>query len=629
MNVREFDLNIEKVLENWTVAHALREVIANALDEQVLTNTADIKISKDEKGCWHFRDFGRGLKHIHLTQNENAEKLNHPNLIGKFGVGLKDALATFDRHEIAVAIDSRYGHITIGKSAKHGFTDIVTLHAYITPSQHSDFIGTEFVIRGCSDDDVLTAKNFFLRFSDLKLLEKTQYGEIYPKRDGVAEVFINGIKVSEEDNLLFSYNITSLNATLRKAINRERTNVGRAAYADRIKSILLNVKSSAVIDALTENLSQMSSGRQCDEMKWVDVQTYAVKFLNARKETVFVTPDEVHGSSGRILEIIKDSGKIPVFIPNTVKRKIENERDVNGYAIETINTVVKSYQQSFEYEFVSYSELNEREKSVYDLIPMVMAAVGTKIRASQIFISSKMHQSDDGWVLGVWEPEKRRVIILRSQLANREQFLGTLIHELTHADSGSPDISREFECALTERLGRLASMLITSNSDCVPDCSQEEVIEHYRQEKHRDTKSEVMRKRKAALENRLQEQSRKRDKLFDARQFAELTGVTSLSDVPTDIQEDDLPTMEMVDRLERLGLVCPGSQSAAVKLLVAYQQRVNSGLATHKQIRFLSSRGFRNVKDWKLTDAAALVNRIAAQGRNRLPPDVDPETYIP
>jgi hypothetical protein len=33
----EFDLNIERVLENWTVAHALREVIANALDEQALT----------------------------------------------------------------------------------------------------------------------------------------------------------------------------------------------------------------------------------------------------------------------------------------------------------------------------------------------------------------------------------------------------------------------------------------------------------------------------------------------------------------------------------------------------------------------------------------------------------------
>ena len=31
-NVREFDLNIEKILENWENYHAIREIIANALD---------------------------------------------------------------------------------------------------------------------------------------------------------------------------------------------------------------------------------------------------------------------------------------------------------------------------------------------------------------------------------------------------------------------------------------------------------------------------------------------------------------------------------------------------------------------------------------------------------------------
>ena len=43
--MREFDLNIERVLENWTVAHALREVIANALDEQALTGTGNRRSS--------------------------------------------------------------------------------------------------------------------------------------------------------------------------------------------------------------------------------------------------------------------------------------------------------------------------------------------------------------------------------------------------------------------------------------------------------------------------------------------------------------------------------------------------------------------------------------------------------
>jgi hypothetical protein len=40
---REFDFNIERVLENWTVAHALREVIANALNEQALTGTVIVR----------------------------------------------------------------------------------------------------------------------------------------------------------------------------------------------------------------------------------------------------------------------------------------------------------------------------------------------------------------------------------------------------------------------------------------------------------------------------------------------------------------------------------------------------------------------------------------------------------
>src|SRR4051812_6354169 len=35
--IRKFDLNIERVLEHWTIAHALREVIANALDEAALS----------------------------------------------------------------------------------------------------------------------------------------------------------------------------------------------------------------------------------------------------------------------------------------------------------------------------------------------------------------------------------------------------------------------------------------------------------------------------------------------------------------------------------------------------------------------------------------------------------------
>lgn len=88
-----FDLNIEKVFEHWPVPFALREFIANAVDEQTITGTVDPAISIDAEGRWHIRDFGRGLSYEHLTQKENREKRKHPAVIGQFGIGLKDALA--------------------------------------------------------------------------------------------------------------------------------------------------------------------------------------------------------------------------------------------------------------------------------------------------------------------------------------------------------------------------------------------------------------------------------------------------------------------------------------------------------------------------------------------------------
>ena len=41
--MKKFDFNIEEILENWELRHAVREIIANALDEQKLTKTAPIK----------------------------------------------------------------------------------------------------------------------------------------------------------------------------------------------------------------------------------------------------------------------------------------------------------------------------------------------------------------------------------------------------------------------------------------------------------------------------------------------------------------------------------------------------------------------------------------------------------
>ncbi len=137
--IKLFDLNIEQVLEHWEPEHAVREIIANALDEQVLTKSKPIEIYQKD-GKWHIRDYGRGIQYMHFTQNENKEKLEAPNLIGKFGVGLKDALAVFYRKGITVEINSKYAYITLIMAKKSGF-DIETLHASFDEPKDANMVG--------------------------------------------------------------------------------------------------------------------------------------------------------------------------------------------------------------------------------------------------------------------------------------------------------------------------------------------------------------------------------------------------------------------------------------------------------------------------------------------------------
>jgi len=462
-----FDLNIEKVLEDWEVYHAIREIIANALDEQVLTRTKEIEISQDAKGLWHIRDFGRGLKYEHLTQNENEEKLSHPNLvIGKFGVGLKDALATFDRHGIKVLIRSRYGDITVVKSEKHGFEDIVTLHASISPPSYGDFQGTEFILQGCSDEDIKTAKSYFLKFSGETILEDTVYGSVLEKT-GQSKIYVNGLRAAEEENFLFSFNITSITQAMRKALNREKTHLGRTAYTDRVKTILLACKSKDVAELLANDLQGYETGMMHDELKWNDISVHACKLLNALDNVIFLTPHQLVEAKD-IVDNAKSDGLRVVTIPENVREKISGLQDYTGRGIRDLSGFKAEWNQSFKFKFVERNDLTDQERIVFDSTKQIVDLIGGfPVNVKRVLISETMRI--EMWGLreaeGLWESSDGSIIIKRDQLRSLKKYSGTLLHEIAHAMSGTSDVSREFEDQLTSLLGLISSKVLTKNSD--------------------------------------------------------------------------------------------------------------------------------------------------------------------
>lgn len=466
MGRKKFDLNIEKILEDWEVYHAIREVIANAMDERVLTQAKDIEIFKDPESKWHIRDYGSGLKYEHLTQKENNEKLKNPDVIGKFGIGLKDALATFDRNGVKVFIKSKYGDITLAKSEKHGFEDIITLHAYISLPSDSTFIGTEFILDGVKENDIEKAKDLFLKFSGERIIEVTKYGEVLEKKGKAGRIYINGVKVAEEGNFLFTYNITSLNSKIRKALNRERTNVGRDAYVNRAKSILLACKSEEVAEHLVNDLKNYSAGEMHNELGWIDVQEHAVKILNAAEKTIFLTPAQLISDTDMVDEA-KSAGYKVVTIPKNLKDKIQGLKDISGNIIRDSSQFRKEREESFKFKFVEPNELKPSEKEIFDTTDKIFALIGGKPRnIREIKISETMRKEWASFVEaeGVWEPTTGRIIIKKDQLRSVEEYAGTLLHETAHAMSGASDVSRDFEHQLTSLIGLIISKTMREDS---------------------------------------------------------------------------------------------------------------------------------------------------------------------
>lgn len=471
MKKRYFDLNIEQVLENWEVYHAVREIIANALDETILTDSLPVDIFKDDNELWHIRDFGRGLNYQHFSQNENEEKNNTEGIIGKFGVGLKDALAVFYRHEIEIKIQSKYGLFSTEMYKKEGFEDIQTLHVSVSDTGNCDFIGTEFIL-SVSDEDMVNAKKLFLIFNSEKPIEKTEFGEVFDKTSKISTIYVNGIQVAEEENYMFCYNITKLSASMKRALNRERSNVGRTAYADTVKKLLLKSNSEIVIQQMVNELKNLSNGGGSDEINYVDIQVHAMKTYNTQKPVVFISQIEAYNLSNDDKEKIEESGREMVIVPQNAFDKIKDAKDVKGEVMGTFDLIRKEFDENFKYIWVSQNELSPSQKYIWDKRIMVMDWLGDRIWRNRIKISKTINEYTTGDSNGVFDPKENAIIIKETVLNSEKKFYDVLIHEYIHATTGFSDNSRDFENELGKIIGKMGFELF-NNTNPIKEASTE------------------------------------------------------------------------------------------------------------------------------------------------------------
>lgn len=152
-------------------------------------------------------------------------------------------------------------------------------------------------------------------------------------------------------------------------------------------------------------------------------------------------------------------------------------------------------------------------------------------------------------------------------------------------------------------------------------------IEEAEQQASRD----VIAQREEALAKELEAMRKRKRKLVDPLQFEMSIQAEDLVNyVPTFAWELAPASDKQLEALEKKGIF-PDSVDNAGKaslLLDRLNKRASEGLTTPKQIRFLESKGFRNVGTWRFDDATKLIGRISANGW-KVPRNVNPATYAP
>lgn len=142
---------------------------------------------------------------------------------------------------------------------------------------------------------------------------------------------------------------------------------------------------------------------------------------------------------------------------------------------------------------------------------------------------------------------------------------------------------------------------------------------------------DVIAERESALARELAAMRNRQRKLVDPIQFAMSIASNDLADYEPMFPWEMAPASKaQLEYLEKHGIYPDDIPNAgyASKLATRIKERMQMGLSTAKQIRFLERKGFREVGTWEFAAASRMIQRIA-DNHWRVPEGIDPCRYNP
>lgn len=422
VKILEYPLS-PKYIPNWTIAEALRELMANALD---IDDSPEISW---EDGRVIISDNGPGIAKSFWVIGEG----NHGS-IGQFGEGLKMAMLVLAREERTVTVATPGYSVEPSIIYSDTYESTVLALAFTDKAQYVP--GTVIQVE-CSEDEYANARGKFLK------LEPQEYvnADLGILKDA-GSLYITGVYVSRIP-ALWGYDVPS-----KELANRDRSVLDGKGVEAHVGKVLGQLNDVALISAMMAHAIDNPESRST----YVEYSAY-IRPADSNHPAWCAAFKDVFGDKACISSNNTDDDNYLIGEGFTVVGPSLPWYLRDALRTAGVLTSLEAIKAFNDVELIASIGLTESEADTLHIAHEIAISSTLASDVEQVIVVDEFPARMGGGIQGAYR--KQTVYILRSALQSLAIATGILIHERLHG-MGYDDVSREFESYMTVLLGELA-----------------------------------------------------------------------------------------------------------------------------------------------------------------------------
>lgn len=407
-------------LPTWGAYEGIRELVQNGKDAETEFNAKLEVRHRKETDTLVIENEGCSIPHEALLFGHTT-KTDRPEMIGKFGEGLKLGVLALVRAGHAVKI--RSGSEVWIPSIEHSEKFSADVLVFNIERGRAEKERVQIEIDNVSAEEWADLRTRFLFLvRNLGEIVSASYGSLLLGKQYAGKLYVKGIFVEADPKLKYGYNLTGSNI----ALDRDRKMVQRYELDFRMREIwasAIRTRPDLVSRFFTLLEDQAADVNGIDEGNAHYMPKEAIE--HAREQFL-----SRHGKEAVPVGNLQDShevehlGKRGIIVPKPLKSVLQ--------AAMGTTEALKEALKNEALKFYSWGDLDDTERgNLGQALLLVSGALGTAtLHLSDIdvvdFRSSTKH--------GMFKTEGKRIMLAKHILSNRRETIAILVHEVAHRE---------------------------------------------------------------------------------------------------------------------------------------------------------------------------------------------------